>query len=354
MKFDYQQTLKLIKGGLLDHTATWQTYLAGNPPWLSTATVLTAPLVVGNIVLSLIFSRLTGGFYSYGYGSNFFVALIVGLVMAALGLALGAYIFSFLAGTFGGKRSFDRAFAALSLTSIPAMVAGVIAALVPSVGLLIMLAGGVISLVFLYQILPLALEVPDEKRTLHFVVSLIALFVVNMILATLLGGGGMMSRGAGMRDFGGSSASRTGSGMFGEMERQSRLMEAAQADTYDPPGNGKLDDDQVEDLIKVLAKTAALQQQYADKMNKLGEEVQNKEQASVTDVARVYAGIGSGLGANNAEMEVVKTGGGNWAEHSWVKEQLRTAMIQQGEGSEAIKHNYSLYQEYQAELEEVL
>ena len=197
MKFDYQQTLKLIKGGLLDHTATWQTYLAGNPPWLSTAMVLTGPLVVGNIVLSLIFSRLTGGFYSYGYGSNFFVALIIGLVMAAIGLALGAYIFSFLAGTFGGQGSFDRAFAALSLTSIPAMVAGVIAALVPSVGLLIMLAGGVISLVFLYQILPLALEVPDEKRTLHFVVSLIALFVINMILATLLGGG-MMTRGANM------------------------------------------------------------------------------------------------------------------------------------------------------------
>lgn len=198
MKFDYQQTLKLIQGGLLDHTATWQTYLAGNPPWLSTATVLTGPLVVGNIVLSLIFSRLTGGFYSYGYGSNFLVALIVGLVMAALGLALGAYIFSFLAGTFGGKRSFDRAFAAISLAWIPAMVAGVIAALVPGVvGLLIMLAGGIISLVFLYQILPLALEVPDEKRTLHFVVSLIALFVINMILAALLGGN-MMSHGVNM------------------------------------------------------------------------------------------------------------------------------------------------------------
>lgn len=193
MKFDYQQTLKLIQGGLLDHTATWQTYLAGNPPWLSTATVLTGPLVVGYIVLSLVFSRLTGGFYSYGYGSNFLVALIVGLLMAAVGLALGAYIFSFLAGTFGGKRSFDRAFAAISLVWIPAMVAGVIAALVPSVGFLIVLAGSVISLVFLYKIMPLALDVPNEKRVVHFVVSIIALFVVNMILASLLGGG-MMSQ----------------------------------------------------------------------------------------------------------------------------------------------------------------
>jgi hypothetical protein len=54
--------------------------------------------------------------------------------------------------------------------------------------------------------------------------------------------------------------------------------------------------------------------------------------------------------ANNAEMEVVKTGGGNWAEHQWVKEQLRAAAIQQGEGSDALEHNYELYKEYEDEL----
>jgi len=50
-------------------------------------------------------------------------------------------------------------------------------------------------------------------------------------------------------------------------------------------------------------------------------------------------------------MEVVKSSGGNWAEHEWVKQQLRVARIQQGEGSDAIAHNYSLYKKYQEELD---
>jgi beta-glucosidase/6-phospho-beta-glucosidase/beta-galactosidase len=66
----------------------------------------------------------------------------------------------------------------------------------------------------------------------------------------------------------------------------------------------------------------------------------------------MYAGIGTAVSATNAEMELVKTGGDNWAEHLWVKEQLRTAKIQQGDGSDAIAHNYELYKEYQEDLED--
>jgi hypothetical protein len=35
----------------------------------------------------------------------------------------------------------------------------------------------------------------------------------------------------------------------------------------------------------------------------------------------------------------------------WVKEQLRVARIQRGEGSEALQHNYKLYQKYRDELQ---
>jgi hypothetical protein len=58
------------------------------------------------------------------------------------------------------------------------------------------------------------------------------------------------------------------------------------------------------------------------------------------------------MSANNAEMEVVKTGGGNWAEHEWVKSQLRAARIQQGEGSAALEHNFKLYKAFEDELQD--
>jgi hypothetical protein len=51
-----------------------------------------------------------------------------------------------------------------------------------------------------------------------------------------------------------------------------------------------------------------------------------------------------------AEMEVVKTGGGNWAEHTWVKNQIETARVQQ-DISEAVRHNYALFLEYEAQID---
>jgi hypothetical protein len=69
-------------------------------------------------------------------------------------------------------------------------------------------------------------------------------------------------------------------------------------------------------------------------------------------MASVYSGFGNAMSANNAEMEVVKTAGGNWAEHQWIKSQLRTAYVQQGEGSDALEHNYALYRQYEDDLKE--
>jgi len=358
MSFDFMKTLKLIQGGLLDHTTTWNDYLAGNPGWKETAIVLTGPLLVANIVLSLIFSRIIGGFAYYGYYGNFFVALLMGLIMAAIGFFIAVFVFNFLAGTFKGKPDFSRAFAAVSLAAIPAWVAGIVASIIPSVGFLIAFAGGIISLVFLYKILPLALELPDEKRVVHFVVSLLAIFIINAVIGFMMGQGamrqGMNSTNIARMDQ--PSSSVTSSGVIGEMERQGRLMESAQSDVFEPPNDGKLDEDQVEEYVSVMQKTRALHKNYADKMDKMAREMKEKEAAgeapSLSDLGKMYGGIGSAMTANNAEIEVVKTGGGNWAEHQWVKEQLRAAVIQQGEGSDALEHNFKLYKKYEDELED--
>jgi hypothetical protein len=220
------------------------------------------------------------------------------------------------------------------------------------------MAGGIISLVFLYKILPLALEVPDEKRAVHFVVSLVTIFIINAVVGFMMGQGAMR-QGVNSADF--TRAERSsdtvkGSGVIGEMERQGRLMEAAAADVFEPPSDGELDEDQVEEYISVMQKTRAMHKKYAEDMDRMAKEMKEKEEAgetpSLSDLGKMYGGIGTAMTANNAEMEVVKTGGGNWAEHQWVKEQLRAAAIQQGEGSDALEHNYELYKEYKDELED--
>lgn len=71
------------------------------------------------------------------------------------------------------------------------------------------------------------------------------------------------------------------------------------------------------------------------------------KEPSLTDIV---GGIGDFTRATSAEQEVVKTAGGNWKEHLWVKNAIETARVQQ-DINDAVAHNYALFQEYQEEIE---
>jgi len=349
--FDFAKTLQLIKGGLLEPQATWDSFLAENPDIKTTLIQLTGPLIVANILLSVIFSRLLGGFYAYGTGGSLVVAIVMGLVLAAIGFAIATLVINVLAGVFGGKSDLHRAFAALSLAAIPGYLASIVGALIPLLGFLVILAGAILSLVYLWRILPQALSIPNEKRALHYIVSLVVIFIVNAILASILSiGSGTSQFGAG--DFSDNSDAGA-SGMFSGIMRQAELQEAASRDRFDAPADGKVSAGQVKELLRVADKVEALQQRESDKLKKMAEEMENKEEPSFGDIAKVYQSTGNMMGLANAEMEVVKTGSGNWAEHQWVKEQLRIAIVQQ-DGSDAIEHNYRLYQKHQQELDKII
>jgi len=191
------------------------------------------------------------------------------------------------------------------------------------------------------------------------VVSLVVVIVINMVIGLTLGLGrsGDQFRSSDYSAPDVSARKSASSGVIAEGVRQAEIVDAASSDRYDPPSDGKLDEDQVEDYISVMRKTKALRDEYAQKMDQLAAEMKAKEDAgespSIADLGKIYSGAGGMVSANNAEMEVVKTGGGNWAEHEWVKQQLRIAHVQQGEGSEAIAHNYKLYKEYKDELGDI-
>ena len=358
MNFDFAKTLALVKGGLFEREATWKTYFEDCPDWKQTAIVLTGPLLIASSVLSVIFSRLFGTFSQYAYSSNFFTALVTSLLMGVLAFVIATLVFGMMAKVFKGKNDFSRSFAAVSFAAIPAWVATIAGSLVPWLGGLIMLAGGIMSLVFMYKIMPLALGVPDDKRVVHFISSIVVIIIINMMLGFFIAPKPSIEdfqRGA-YEDSGRTSRGNTAPSIVSEFERQGRIMEQADADEYEPPSDGELSERQVKDYIKVLDKTRAVQEEYAAKIKKMGEEMKAKEEAgespSFSDLTNMYkSGIGGVASVVNTEMEVVKTGGGNWAEHQWVKEQLRVAYIQQGEGSDAIKHNYKLYEKYKDELD---
>ncbi len=114
-------------------------------------------------------------------------------------------------------------------------------------------------------------------------------------------------------------------------------------DTYEPPADGELNHDQMEGYVDVLKKTRALRARLTAKF-----ESREGEDASMSDI---LGGMGDAMRLGTAEMEVVKTRGGNWAEHMWVKNQIETARVQQ-DLNDMVKHNYALFLQYQEQIEQ--
>ena len=136
------------------------------------------------------------------------------------------------------------------------------------------------------------------------------------------------------------------------MQRNAEIYDAAMADTYSPPDNGRLKRQQVEEYLRVMTRAKAMQDDYAARMESLSKEIENKEDASFSDLMKIYQGVGGAISIGNAAMDIVKTGGGNWAEHIWVEEQLRVARYQP-DANDAAAHNRELYDEFATQLDGV-
>ena len=139
-------------------------------------------------------------------------------------------------------------------------------------------------------------------------------------------------------------------GMFGEFGRQAELMENAEKDTFNPKKDARISEKQMQALLNTLKKTQTYKKTKEASLKKLDEQMnEKKEELSFSDLMKMASGASSAMSTANAEMEVVKSAGANWAEHTWVKEQLRIAVIQQ-DINDAVKHNYALYQKYEERL----
>lgn len=348
---DLNRTLQLVKGALFDAEATWRAYLPEAASWQKTAFLLTGPLIVAAAVLAYLLGLLGSEMAMFGRFRPTIVSSLASIVSGAIAAGVVAFIFSGISGAFGGKSSFALGLAATTFAFVPGYL-GQALIWFPWIGGLLSLGLFVYALILLWRIIPLYLEVPDSKRAGHYILSIVAtiavMFLVFMLLRPV-----MSPAGAG---FGGLSdvtrsaddTSRAG-GLFGGVAQQAELMAAAEEDRYSPPSNGRLKEDQVEDFIRVMNRTTELLDEKGERIRELAEKAEKNQQASISDMSQMMTGMSEIAGMNTVEIEVVKSAGGNWAEHQWVKQALRTAWMQK-DINEAVAHNYELYQEYKDEL----
>lgn len=335
--FDIEATIKWVTEVLKDPDRAAIAYKEMAAPWKQTFLQISLPVYVAGCVVGYIVAMTTGG--SFLFGGVTFGFFLFSLLWSLAWTFVIAFIFDYLAGVFADKRNFDAAYALVGLAIIPAAL-GNAASPLPWLGWLIGLAAGIYSLMLAYRFIPVFLELPEESRIKHFVVSIVAAFLVNVIVSITLGsmfGSAIMSVAVPDID------SNPGVGILGGLERQASFAESAMNDTYDPPADGKLSKSQVERYIDVKKKTQMLSERIAEELENIEE-----DEVSASDI---FGGVGDVLRLSTAEMEVVKTAGGNWAEHQWITNQLEVARVQR-DINDTVEHNYELFKTFRESIEQ--
>lgn len=347
---DLNRSLGLIKGALFDPEATWKGYLPESDNWKKTAALLTGPLIVLSALLGYVLGLLSSGVSVFGFRPTI-VSTIAGIISGAIAMGVIAFIASYLAGVFGGKSGFARGLAAISLAFVPGYLGQALGWL-PWIGTLVALALFVYALVLLWRIIPIYLEVPDDRRAGHYIATILLTIIVMMVLSFVLRPllGPASTRFEGMPEIGSNDRGAGSGGMLSNVMRQAEIMEAAEEDRYQPPSDSELDEDQVEEFIRVMQRAEEIMNERGERMRELAERAERDEEMSMSDMSELMAGATQVMGLNTIEMEIVKSSGRNWAEHQWVKEALRTAYVQR-DINDAVKHNYELYKKHEDELE---
>lgn len=348
--FNPARTMELLTGALFNAEATWRSYLPEADDWKKTAILLAGPLIVLSGVLGYVIGIFGSGASLFGFRPTV-VSTLVGMIMSAIAAGVVAFIVAALAGKFGGRNSFAHGLAATSFAFVPGYLGQALNWL-PWIGSLLALGLFIYALILLWRIIPLYLEVPDGKRKGHYISTLLAT-IVTMILMSLVMRPIIAPTMPAVPDFSASGTDRspTGAGgIFGEAVRQGELMSAAEEDSYDAPSDGKLDEDQVREFIRVVGRAEEIMDDKSARIRELAERADNDEQLSMSEMSEIMKGATTMIGMNTIELEVVKSAGGNWAEHQWVKNALRTAYTQR-DINDAVAHNYELYKKYEDELQ---
>ncbi|MBY0530680.1 MAG: YIP1 family protein [Xanthobacteraceae bacterium] len=114
-------------------------------------------------------------------------AAIVGYVLAFVVVYVVAFIIDALAPTFSSEKHFPSALKLTAYAYTASWVAGFFA-VIPVLGGLIALAGGIYSLYLLYIGLPTLMRTPQEKVMGYFIVALICAIVVSIVITAVIGG----------------------------------------------------------------------------------------------------------------------------------------------------------------------
>ena len=201
---DFNKLIARVKGILLTPKTEW--------PVIAEEPATTADLYKNYILIlaaiTPIFSflklSLIGvsmpfmGTMRFGIGAGL-TNMVVGYILALVGVFVLMLIVDALAPTFGGQKNQVQALKTVAYAYTASWVAGV-AQIVPWLGMLIMLIAGLYGIYLLYLGLPHTMKAPQDKAVGYTVVVIIVAivigFVISLVVGTVTGMGAAMRSGA--------------------------------------------------------------------------------------------------------------------------------------------------------------
>ena len=175
-----EQLIARIKGMALSPAQEWQTIAREPIELVPVFTRYVMPLAAIPAIAGFLLLAMVGLFFT-GLSS-----MIVGYILSVVGVFVMAKIVEILAPKFGGPQDADAALKLAVFSPTVAWVAGA-AIIIPILGGIVALVGGLYALYTLYLGVPIVMRVPQEKA-LTFTLAVIGVAIVVNIAVRLLTG----------------------------------------------------------------------------------------------------------------------------------------------------------------------
>ncbi|MBN2215654.1 MAG: YIP1 family protein [Bacteroidales bacterium] len=177
-----------VKGIIVNPKNEWNTIQQEQTSSTTLLMNYLLPLVLIPVVASFIGYGLIGRNMpvighvgSLSFGIRYAVIMLINMIA---GVYLTAFIIDVLAPSFSAVKNYNNAFRLVVYSYTPMLVAGIFY-IIPGLSVIVFLAS-IYGLYILYVGLKPMMQVPEEKVTVYFIVSLIVLIAVYVILSMIL------------------------------------------------------------------------------------------------------------------------------------------------------------------------
>jgi hypothetical protein len=153
------------------------------------------PAIFGFLKMSLIGTTVMfAGTYRVGIGAGL-TSMVLGYVLSLVMVYVMGLIVDALAPTFGGQKNNIQALKTMAYAYTASWVAGV-AQILPGIGMLVVIVGGIYSIYLLYLGLPHTMKCPPEKAggytAVAIIIAIVLGFLTAMVVGSIAGVGSMM------------------------------------------------------------------------------------------------------------------------------------------------------------------